>query len=36
LIRRANWKDIYGMTASPALYQWQVYKYIKEQIPEIE
>jgi hypothetical protein len=35
LIKKTNWKDIYGMTASPALYQWQVYKYIKEQIPDI-
>ena len=35
LIKNANWKEIYGMTATPALYQWQVYKYIKEQIPEI-
>ena len=36
IIKNTNWKEIYPSTASPALYQWQVYKYIKEQIPEIE
>ena len=36
LIKKTDWKKIYGMTATPTLYQWQVYKYIKEQIPEIK
>lgn len=36
LIRNANWKDLYFMTAARSLYQWQVYKYLKEQIPELE
>ena len=31
-----NWKDVYYMTSTPALYQWQIYKYLKEQIPELE
>lgn len=36
LILNTIWSDIYPMTASPNLLQWQVYKYLKEQIPEIE
>lgn len=36
LIRNAVWEEIYPMTGTPNLLQWQVYKYIKEQIPEIE
>jgi hypothetical protein len=35
LLKSTDWKNIYYMTATPALYQWQIYKYIKEQIPEI-
>lgn len=35
LIKNAKWRDIYPMTATPNLLQWQVYKYIKEQIGEI-
>ena len=35
LIKNADWRKLYPMTASPNLTQWQVYKYIKEQIPEI-
>lgn len=36
LIRNAVWEEIYPMTGTPNILQWQVYKYIKEQIPEIE
>lgn len=36
LIKNANWNKLYPMTSTPNLLQWQVYKYIKEQIPEIE
>lgn len=36
LIKNTHWEDIYPMTATPNLLQWQVYKYIKEQIPEIQ
>ena len=36
IIKNANWKELYSHIATPALYQWQIYKYIKEQIPEIE
>lgn len=35
ILRSANWCDIYNMTKSPNLSNWQIYKYIKEQIPEI-
>lgn len=36
LIISANWREIYPMTSMASLTQWQIYKYIKEQIPEIE
>lgn len=36
LIKNTQWNKIYYMTSTPALYQWQIYKYIKEQIPEIK
>lgn len=35
LLNNVNWVKEYSMTATPNLLQWQVYKYIKEQIPEI-
>lgn len=35
LIKNADWVNLYNMTKSPNLCNWQVYKYIKEQIPEI-
>jgi len=36
LIRNTNWKDVVKhMTGTEKINQWQVYKYIKEQIPEI-
>ena len=36
LLKKVNWIEEFKMTAAPALYQWQVYKYLKEQIPELE
>ena len=36
LILNTKWSEKYPMTATPNLLQWQIYKYIKEQIPEIE
>jgi hypothetical protein len=36
LLKNVDWIKEYSMTATPNLLQWQVYKYIKEQIPEIE
>ena len=35
LLKEVDWVKEYSMTATPNLLQWQVYKYIKEQIPEI-
>ena len=35
LIQNTDWKNIIQMTATPKLQIWRVYKYIKEQIPEI-
>lgn len=36
LIKHANWRELYQMTTTPNLLQWQIYKYIKEQIPNIK
>jgi hypothetical protein len=36
LILNAKWREIYPMTATPNLLQWQVYKYLKEQMIELE
>ena len=36
LLQEVDWCEEYKMTATPRLAQWQVYKYIKEQIPELE
>lgn len=35
LIRNANWRKIVKMTSIEKINQWQVYKYIKDSIPEI-
>lgn len=35
-LKCVNWQNEYPMTATPRLSQWQVYKYLKEQIPELE
>lgn len=34
-LENVNWVEEYSMTATPNLLQWQVYKYLKEQIPEL-
>lgn len=36
LIKNTNWKKLYTHTKTPKLQIWQIYKYIKEQIPEIK
>jgi hypothetical protein len=36
ILKNADWVKIFKMTATPVLSQWQIYKYIKEQIPEIK
>ena len=36
IIRNNNWNDFILSNNSPTVSQWQVYKYIKEQIPEIK
>ena len=36
ILKNTKWKDIYPMTTTPNLLQWQVYKYLKEQIPELK
>lgn len=35
LLKNVDWVNEYQMTATPNLLQWQVYKYLKEQIPEL-
>ena len=36
VLQTVNWVKEYAMTATPNLLQWQVCKYLKEQIPELE
>lgn len=36
IFREVDWGSIYHFVATPALYQWQIYKYLKEQIPALE
>lgn len=36
ILKNVDWCEIYPMTATPNLLQWQVYKYLKEQIPELK
>ena len=36
LILNTKWSEKYPMTATPNLLQWQIYKYIKDKIPEIK
>ena len=36
LILNTKWIEIYPMTATPNLLQWQVYKYLKDKIPELQ
>jgi hypothetical protein len=36
LIKSTDWRELYYMPSPPNLLQWQVYKYIKEQIPDIQ
>ena len=35
LLRNAKWQELYPQVKTPCLYQWQIYKYIKENISEI-
>ena len=35
VLSTTNWRNVYNFVATPALYQWQIYKYLKEQIPEL-
>lgn len=34
-IKNVNWKDLYPSIAVPRLVQWKIYKYLREQIPEL-
>lgn len=36
LIKNVNWIELYNMKPTYNLLQWQVYKYLKEKIPELE
>lgn len=36
VIENTDWCEEYYMTKSPSLMQWQVYRHLKKQIPEIE
>jgi len=34
-ILEADWQKLYSMTATPTLKHWHIYKYLREQIPEL-
>lgn len=36
LIKNVNWCELYNMMATPKLNHWMVYKYLKEQIPDLK
>lgn len=36
VIKKADWNELYPCIATPRLGQWKIYKYLKEQIPELE
>ena len=36
IVKYTDWAKVYPMTKTPRLKQWQVYKYLKEQTPELE
>jgi hypothetical protein len=36
LLHCSDWKSIYPVISTPKLNAWKIYKYIKEQIPEIQ
>ena len=36
IIKTTNWNKLYPSVSTPFLSQWQIYKYLKEQIPEIQ
>lgn len=35
-LKEAKWQEIYPITTTPNLLQWQIYKYLKEKIIELE
>lgn len=35
LMRTTDWKNLYSYISTPKIQTWKIYKYIKEQIPEI-
>lgn len=34
-IRKADWGKMYGKTVTPSIQQWQIIKYLREQIPQL-
>lgn len=36
IIKNADWKELYNMTATPKLKHWMISKYLKQQIPELQ
>jgi hypothetical protein len=36
LMRNTNWKTIYQFISTPRIQTWRIYKYLKEQIPELK
>ena len=36
ICKNTDWKNLYPFVATPKIQTWKIYKYIKEQIPDIE
>ena len=36
IIENADWKSMYNMVSTPKIKHWMIYKYLKEQIPELK
>ena len=36
IFKETDWIKVYDMTSTPNLLRWQIVKYLKEQIPELE
>ena len=36
VFKETNWIKVYDMTSTPNLLRWQIVKYLKEKIPELE
>lgn len=36
VIKDTDWKNLYPYVSTPKIQTWKIYKYLKEQIPELK